>query len=543
MKKLVSVLLFTVILCTSVFCNSFVALALQEEDIAKTQIGSSNIYYEYNAQSKTLTVSGNGDSPNLSNDSVSQPWYDYRSDGSIENIVVCEGVTSLGNYFFYRVSAENITLPDSLKKIGSYAFSGDNAVKSVTFGSGLEVISNNAFYQCDGLESVYFPKSITSIGTSAFESCTGLKNVSFERMNMSVSIAKRAFLGCSSLVSFNLPIGATLSSYSVGYKTASTGSIYFDMVMGVYRDSPAYTYAEKYFLNYTLLDSIEIIEGDVIKRTYYTDSVNDDMKFYLVPEYSCNYTFASSGNVDVDCVLTDSKGDKIAEDDDISQNDLNFSVSAKLNAGEKYCYTVKSINSAGDFSVSLTVDHSYVQEIIEPKPYEDGYTLSTCIYCGDSYKSSFTNKFANECSGYVYQMKSSDGSFFKDKPVGMAVIYDFDGRVLGSTDKNGFFDVVAYKGIVISAPFGVERKIEVTEPYSDLGDIPVVNCDFYSDGYINAKDFAVFKSFYGEYDDGNYLLSMIDTNNDGQINFCDWSYVADFAPYGKIDETVYANVK
>lgn len=543
MKKIILAFLSTVILLTVLFNSSIIALAEQTTDIAKTQIGSSDIYYEYSVQSKTLTISGSGDTPNFLNDSVSQPWYDWRSDGSIENIVVCDGITSLGNYFFYKVNAKNIVLPDSLEKIGGYTFSGNKSIKELSFGSGLTTIANNSFYQCSVLETVYFRKNISSIGASAFESCTALKSVSFERMNMAVSISRRAFLACPSLVSINLPINATLSSYSVGYKSASKGSINSNMVMGVYRDSSAYTYATKNYTNYVLLDSMEILDGDVINRTYYSDSVDDEMKFYFIPEHSCKYNFASSGTVDVDCVLTDSKDNIVAESRDISVNDLNFSVSAKLNAGEKYCYTVKSINSEGDFTVLLESQHSYVKEIIEPSAYEDGYTLNRCIYCGDSYKSDFTDRLAVRCTGYVYQLKSADGSLFEDKPLSMTIIYDFDGRVLGSADENGFFDVEAYKGIIVSAPFGVQRKIEVTEQDCELGNIAVVNCDYCPDGYINAKDFAVFSKAYGEYDSENHLSQMLDVNNDGIIGYEDWLYAVEFTAYGKIDETVYSNIK
>lgn len=270
------------------------------------------------------------------------------------------------------------------------------------------------------------------------------------------------------------------------------------------------------------------------------------MKFYFTPAYSCKYTFSSSGGVDVDCALTDSSGKKVPESSempDISENDLNFSVSANLNAGELYCYTVRSVNSEGSFSVSMQIQHSYVMEVIEPKPYEDGCTLNTCICCGYSYKSDFTDKLAYKCSGCVYQMKSADGSFFKDKPLGMTVIYDLDGRKLGETDENGCFAVEAYKGIVISSPYGVDRRLEVTEPDCSFGDIAVVNCDYCPDGYINAKDFAVFKSLCGAYDSSNPLSAMPDTNNDGKISLADWSYAVEFTAYGKIDETVYGNAK
>ena len=104
MKKLFSVFIGMVAFIILCLCISFTAFAAPSQitDIEKTQLLSTATYYSFDASSKTLTISGEGASPNFSqsqNMSDSQPWYEWKRDGSIERIVVEEGVTSLGNYF------------------------------------------------------------------------------------------------------------------------------------------------------------------------------------------------------------------------------------------------------------------------------------------------------------------------------------------------------------------------------------------------------------------------------------------------------------
>ena len=50
-----------------------------------------------------------------------------------------------------------MTIPDSVKSIGEYAFRS-----------------------CSGLSSVTIPESVTNIGYSAFDACSGLMNVNFD---------------------------------------------------------------------------------------------------------------------------------------------------------------------------------------------------------------------------------------------------------------------------------------------------------------------------------------------------------------------------
>ena len=77
----------------------------------------------------TLTISGTGDMEDYRS-SYNIPWYGSRS--SITNVIIEEGVTSIGNYVFDRCgSLTSVTIPGSVTSIGSSAFSNCSSLDSV----------------------------------------------------------------------------------------------------------------------------------------------------------------------------------------------------------------------------------------------------------------------------------------------------------------------------------------------------------------------------------------------------------------------------
>ncbi len=356
MKKTISVVLVIALLSAVFFISQSVFGLEQETDIPLTQLGTSSTYYSFDASTKTLTISGEGAMPNFTNvDSgdTAQPWYTWRSDGSIENVVVEEGITSLGNYAFYFVSATDFSLPTTLTQIGNYAMSGTNGITEITLPAGLTRLGNDAFYFCSNLERVVLPASLTVISTSCFENCTALESVEFPKMNMQVSIYRRAFTGCSSLTEITLPKGATLGNYAYGYQKAQNGKTYDDVLMRVYRDSPAYDYANSNLIDYELISDMELFQGETAQRTFYSDSVGSPMVFTFNPTVTALYDFYSNGSIDVDCSVEDSQGNVIASASDNSNMDLNFTLTASLSAGETYYFIVSSVQATGDYSVTL----------------------------------------------------------------------------------------------------------------------------------------------------------------------------------------------
>ena len=150
----------------------------------------------------------------------------------ITDLVIPNGVTSIGNYAFYNCSSlTSVTIPNSVTSIGSKAFYGtawyDNqpngliyagkvayeykgtmpANTAIVLEEGTTEIADGAFRDCSGLTSITIPNSVTSIGSRAFYGCSGLTSVTIG--NSVTSIGKYAFKGCSGLTSINIPNSVT----------------------------------------------------------------------------------------------------------------------------------------------------------------------------------------------------------------------------------------------------------------------------------------------------------------------------------------------
>lgn len=75
------------------------------------------------------------------------PWMPLFKD-SIDNLLINEGCTSIGNYAFYGLNNKNfktLGLPNSVEKIGQYAFASCSYLRTIFLNDGLEEISGYAF--------------------------------------------------------------------------------------------------------------------------------------------------------------------------------------------------------------------------------------------------------------------------------------------------------------------------------------------------------------------------------------------------------------
>ena len=157
-----------------------------------------------------LTISGSGAMPDFT-DYTATPWYDYI--GFIQKIVIAEGVTSVGdNTFSWCQKVTSVTLPNSIKSIGEFAFantglksitipgsvsaigegafSGCSLLTGVTLLNGVETVGEGAFYNT-ALTSIVFPSSIYFIDRYAFAGINSLTNITF--LGDVKTIGERAF--------------------------------------------------------------------------------------------------------------------------------------------------------------------------------------------------------------------------------------------------------------------------------------------------------------------------------------------------------------
>ena len=99
----------------------------------------------------------------------------------------------------------NTVIPDSVTEIGGGAFSGRTGLTSIVIPNSVTSIGGSAFNGCTGLQSIVIPDSVTSIGGYAFNGCTGLTSIVIQ--GPVEKIEERAFEGCTSLETLTLAAG------------------------------------------------------------------------------------------------------------------------------------------------------------------------------------------------------------------------------------------------------------------------------------------------------------------------------------------------
>ena len=203
----------------------------------------------------TITGTGKGIMKDYAEGST-KPW---ESKGDVKQIIICEGVTHIGDHAFANSPATRVSLPESLTSIGTRAFAGAaitamtipgsvttigvevfwgcSELTSLTICDGVTAIES-AFGKCTGLTELVLPDSVTTIGTQAFYRCTGLRTVTLSK-NL-ISIGYMAFSGCTGLTDLVFPDSlkeidqeafrycSGLNSISLGTGLTTIGRMAFD---------------------------------------------------------------------------------------------------------------------------------------------------------------------------------------------------------------------------------------------------------------------------------------------------------------------------
>ncbi len=218
-----------------------IGVEAEQMEIKETKLHewAEDFAWELDESTGTLTVSGHGNMPDYSYEA--SPWYQIRS--QIKNVVIADGITSIGDSAFYGCSRlKTITIPNSVTSIGNYAFyecirlrstmmtDTETIQDSVTISDSITKIGEWAFYRCLLLTDITIRGNLTSIGDNAFSDCGNLTDItvlgcvtnignyvfykcgSLTNITISdglTSIGDGAFLYCSSLTGITMPDGTT----------------------------------------------------------------------------------------------------------------------------------------------------------------------------------------------------------------------------------------------------------------------------------------------------------------------------------------------
>ena len=183
-----------------------------------------NIYWSF-CPNGVLTVSGIGDMPNY--DAYDSWFIGYSK--TLTSIVLENGLTNIGDYTFrdpnYRdANITSVSIPNSVKKIGKYAFS-QGPIGTINIPGNVEDIGEGAFEMCQVLTAVTFNPGLKSIGTVSFRN-TRLSSIDIPE---SVTyLGAGAFDDCSQLmtvtVHWKTPLTFTddYSRFRGGYQSQKT---------------------------------------------------------------------------------------------------------------------------------------------------------------------------------------------------------------------------------------------------------------------------------------------------------------------------------
>ena len=211
-------------------CSSLTSITLPN---SVTSIGNYAFYRCSSLTSLTLpnSVTSIGESafkyvPNIvySGTATGSPWGARSVNGYVEGYLVYADETKTTLLACSAAATGEVTLPNSVTRIGSNAFYLCSSLTSIAIPDDVTSIGGWAFRCCSSLTSITLPNSVTSIGGSAFSGCSSLPvedNLRYadtylvEAVDKSLStytikagtkwIGSNAFEYCSSLTSITLP--------------------------------------------------------------------------------------------------------------------------------------------------------------------------------------------------------------------------------------------------------------------------------------------------------------------------------------------------
>ena len=261
----------------------------------------------------------------------------------ITDVIVCEGITKIGDYAFgggtglkkFKIAStvkevginsfmmcnglEEITIPSTVKtvnlgafqdckflkkvsvkkgveKLEGVTFCNCTSLKSVSIPSSVTTIKKSTFWDCRSLTSVSIPNSVTTIGDNAFGSCTSLTSVSIP--NSVTTIGDNAFGSCTSLTSISIPSSVTtikkstfwhcrsLTSVSIPNSVTTIGNSAFESctsLTSVSIPNSVTSIGDGAFFACMSLAKVKILSGNLESLSWSSfRGVKDNIKFYVL---------------------------------------------------------------------------------------------------------------------------------------------------------------------------------------------------------------------------------------------------------------------
>lgn len=255
MKKL-----FAIVCVFALFLTSFLFTACIDEAKVEYKLSEDGTYYIVDK---------------VSGDTSALKSYDVPAEYSAEEGGEKLPVKEIGDEAFMNCSAlYNITLPDSIERIGVRAFM-NCGFSSIIIPDKVECIDSAAFGKCVALKKIVIPQSVTTIGVLAFAYCSGLECVVIEAQI--TNLPAKAFCNSYAVVSGNVYTSTALtriylpSSLEKIHTTAFEGNFLTDIHFAGDKEQ----WDKLYFYEYVIKEGTEDQLEE--KKTSSSDVITSDI--------------------------------------------------------------------------------------------------------------------------------------------------------------------------------------------------------------------------------------------------------------------------
>lgn len=245
-----------------------------------------------------LTISGdiNGDDIALIREMAGADFFGNKTSGQLAklNLVDANLIGGIGEYYyevmglisdndaiwscmFYKcISLTNILLPNNVKYISPFAFSGCTNLQAITMNDKITAIGNNAF-SYTGLLSFIIPDNVQTLGSEVFANCTKLESITLG--NSVYTMGDNIFKGCLNLKQI------VISDDNATY-TADDGIIFnkskSELIKCYYLNSSSYTVpntvkkiGDNAFLGCTQLEMVTVSNNVIMIGNSAFDGCNE----------------------------------------------------------------------------------------------------------------------------------------------------------------------------------------------------------------------------------------------------------------------------
>ena len=129
----------------------------------------------------------------------------FQNCTKLNTVMLPESLRKIGGFAFYECRAlVHVDIPSGVNEIGVGAFCL-SALETATIPEGVVNLPERILYKCHSLKSVKLPSSLKTIGKYAFAQCASLPTINFDGLEGVTEIGEYAFGECLELSTIKLP--------------------------------------------------------------------------------------------------------------------------------------------------------------------------------------------------------------------------------------------------------------------------------------------------------------------------------------------------